>query len=229
MMKAIGYCRVSSDEQAREGISLEAQEAKVRAYALALGIELVEVIVDAGESAKSLSRPGLQRALALLRSRKANGVIVCKLDRLTRSVADLAVLIDDYFGERPGKELWSVADSIDTRTAAGRMVLNILVSVAQWEREAISERTRDALRHKKSKGERVGTVPFGFDVGPDGVHLIENDREQEVLARMRKWRADGWTFRAIADELSRLNIPGKKVQARKWDHTSVRKLLKAVA
>jgi DNA invertase Pin-like site-specific DNA recombinase len=98
-----------------------------------------------GHSAKSFNRPGLQNALQALRSGKAKGLLIAKLDRLTRSVSDWQTLIDDYFGEKAGKSLFSVADSIDTRSSAGRLVLNVLLSVAQWEREAIGERTRDAL------------------------------------------------------------------------------------
>lgn len=89
-------------------------------------------------------------------------MVVVKLDRLTRSVADWQLLIDDYFGERSGKQLFSVADSIDTRTAAGRLVLNVLLSVAQWERETTGERTREALRHKDShrRTVRQGAIRF---------------------------------------------------------------------
>src|SRR5262249_15317984 len=167
-MKVICYCRVSTNDQADNGVSLDAQKAKLTAYASLYDLTVVEVITDAGESAKSLNRPGLQRALAMLRRGEADGLAVVKLDRLTRSVADWQVLIDDYFGERPGKQLFSVADSIDTRTAAGRLVLNVLLSVAQWERETTAERTREALRHKIRNKERVGKVRFGYDLADDG-------------------------------------------------------------
>ena len=128
--------------------------------AVVQGAELADVIVDAGESAKSLDRPGMARLLALVDSKAVDVVIIAKLDRLTRSVADLAELLKRL--ERRGVSLVSVADSLDTRTAAGRLVLNIMTSVSQWEREAIGERTRDAMGHKKANGERVGTIPFGF-------------------------------------------------------------------
>jgi site-specific DNA recombinase len=227
-MRAIGYIRVSTEEQATDGVSLAAQEAKVRAYASLYEIELVEVVIDAGQSAKSLDRPGLQHALTMLKTGKADGVIVAKLDRLTRSVADLATLLDGYFAEKAGRQLWSVADSIDTRTAAGRMVLNILMSVSQWEREAIGERTRDALQHKRSKGQRVGSVPFGFDLGDDGVNLIPNTREQEVLGLIRRLRGEGHSLREIANELNAQGIT-RKQGATKWDHQWVAKLLDRAA
>ena len=107
------------------------------------------------------------------------------MDRLSRSVVDWNDLIDGYFGEKAGKQLFSVADSIDTRTAAGRLVLNVLMSVAQWERETIGERTTAAMQYKRSKNERVGKVPFGYDLAADGVQLIPNEVEQR--ARSSSW------------------------------------------
>src|SRR6266542_4978163 len=165
-MKAIGYVRVSTEKQADFGVSIDAQQTKIRAMAVVQGAELVDVIIDAGESAKSLQRPGMARLLALVDARAIYTVIIAKLDRLTRSVADLAELLKRF--ERRGVSLVSVADSLDTRSAAGRLVLNIMVSVSQWEREAIGERTRDAMRHKRATGERAGNLPYGYSVGPDG-------------------------------------------------------------
>ncbi len=113
-------------------------------------IELVEIVIDAGVSAKSLERPGLQKALGILDSREVEAMVIVKLDRLTRSVKDLDWLLENYFADK--FSLMSVSEQIDTRTASGRLVLNVLMSVAQWEREAIGERTNAALQHKKSQG-----------------------------------------------------------------------------
>src|SRR5712692_3087072 len=125
--KAVGYIRVSTDKQAEHGVSLDAQQAKLAAYAALYDLTLVEVIVDAGASAKTLNRPGLQRALGMLRKGKATALLVAKLDRLTRSVEDLGELIRTVFV--PGKaDLLSVGEQIDTCTAAGRLVLNVLGS-----------------------------------------------------------------------------------------------------
>src|SRR6266849_3042786 len=160
--KAVGYIRVSTDKQAEHGVSLDAQQAKFAAYAALYDLTLVEVIVDAGVSAKTLDRPGLQRALGMLRKGEAHALLVAKLDRLTRSVKDLGTLVENYFSSDT-ITLLSVADNIDTRTAAGRLVLNVLASVSQWEREAIAERTTEALSHKRSKGEKLGgDVPYGY-------------------------------------------------------------------
>jgi len=222
-MKIIAYARVSTTDQADNGVSLEAQTAKLAAYAALYDLEIVETISDAGESAKSLNRSGLQRALGMLRKGEADGLVIVKLDRLTRSVADWQTLIDGYFGERAGKQLMSVSDSIDTRTAAGRLVLNVLMSVAAWERETCAERTRDALRHKIRNGERVGKVRFGYDLAADGVGLVENNAEQQAIATMLELRQAGATYRAIAAELSERGIRPK--EANSWSHAAVRRIL----
>ncbi|HEY3439459.1 MAG TPA: recombinase family protein [Paludibaculum sp.] len=222
-MKAIGYTRVSTDKQADHGVSLEAQTAKVQAMAVVQGVELVEVIVDAGESAKSLNRPGMARLLAMVDSGAVQTVIVAKLDRLTRSVKDLAELLERF--TRRGVSLVSVAESLDTGTAAGRLVLNIMVSVSQWEREAIGERTRDAMQHKRAAGELVGSVPFGFRLAADGVHLEADEAEQRILAQVRELRADGHTTRSIAAELNRQGFTTRRGTA--WRFQYVANTLKA--
>ena len=130
-MQAIGYVRVSTDRQAEQGVSLEAQEAKIRAMATVHGADLGDVIVDGGESAKSLNRPGLQRLLALINTGKVQAVIVAKLDRLTRSVKDLCGLLELF--EKRKVALISVAESLDTGSAAGRLVITIMGAVSQWE------------------------------------------------------------------------------------------------
>jgi site-specific DNA recombinase len=196
----MGYVRVSTEKQADFGVSLEAQTAKIRGMAVVQGAELIDVLIDAGESAKSLHRPGMMRLLALVDAGAIDTVIIAKLDRITRSVVDLAELLKRF--ERRNVSLVSVSDALDTRSAAGRLVLNIMVSVSQWEREAIGERTRDALRHKRAKGERIGTVPFGSHVAADGVQLEPDVHEQDLLKRMRRLQASGWTLRRIAAALN---------------------------
>ena len=140
------------------------------------GTELAEMIVDGGESAKSLNRPGMARLLAMIDAGEVKTFIIAKLDRLTRSVKDLCTLLERF--ERRGVALVSVAESLDTGSAAGRLVLNIMTAVSQWEREAIGERTRDAMRHKRSNGERVGNIPYGYRLAEDGRHLEEDAGEQ---------------------------------------------------
>lgn len=197
--RTVAYLRVSTDKQADRGVSLEAQRAKVEAYASLYDLDLVAVEVDAGESAKSLNRPALQRALAMLKCGNADALLVVKLDRLTRSVRDLANLVDGYFSKRAA--LLSVSEQIDTRSAAGRLVLNVLSSVGQWEREAIGERTSAALQHLKSTGKRVGSVPYGYTLGDDGETLLAVGIEQTVITVARELRARGLALRAVAATL----------------------------
>jgi DNA invertase Pin-like site-specific DNA recombinase len=221
-MRVIGYVRVSTEEQASHGVSLAAQTEKVRAYCSLYDLELVELIDDPGASAKTLARPGLARALAALDRGDAGGLVVAKLDRLTRSVADMATLVSDYFGERAGKSLFSVADSIDTRTAAGRMVLNILVSVAQWEREAIGERTRDALRHKRNIGEAYGPTPLGYDK-IDG-RLVEVEAELRAVTEVQRLARVGTSLRAICAAMNAAGYRTKR--GGPWRPSSVQSILR---
>src|ERR1039458_550763 len=192
-MRAIGYIRVSTDKQADRGVSLDAQSEKVRAMAVVQGAELVDVIVDAGESAKSLSRPGMARLLFLVDTGAVDTVIIAKLDRLTRSVKDLAELLERL--TKRGVSLVSVAESLDTASAAGRLVLNIMTAVSQWEREAIGERTRDAMRHKRSEERRVGNIAYGCRLSDDGVHVEDDPGDRAVLAEICRLRNSGTTQR----------------------------------
>jgi site-specific DNA recombinase len=229
-LRVIGYARVSTEEQATDGVSLDAQAEKIRGYSGLYGLDLVD-LVSGPESAKTLDRPGLKRVLAALDSGEAGGVVVAKLDRLTRSVAGLAELLRDYFGADAGFELFSVADSIDTRTAAGRLVLNVLMSVSQWERETIVERTREALGHMRRSGECTGTVPYGWDLDPHGprnakgrpTRLVANGAESAVIDRIRRLAAEGHGPRPIAKALDLLGVPTRT--GGPWYPRSIRRIL----
>jgi DNA invertase Pin-like site-specific DNA recombinase len=198
-MRTIGYVRVSTGRQADQGVSLEAQEAKIRAMATVQSADRIDVIVDGGESAKSLNRPGLQKLLTMVNEGKVQAVIVAKPDRLTRSVKDLCGLLQLF--EKRKVALISVAESLDTGSADGRLVITITAAVSQWEREAIGERTRDALQHKRGHGERVGNIEFGYRLASDGKHLKPAPAGQAVLIAIRKLRARGDTLRGIAKVL----------------------------
>jgi len=238
MKRVVGYVRVSSDKQADKGISIETQVAKVRATVVLHedeGWELQEIIEDAGESAKSLGRPGMERLLAMIDGRSVDVLVIAKLDRLTRSVRDLAELLE--LMERRKVSLVSVAESLDTGSAAGRLVLNIMMSVSQWEREAISERTRDVLRHKKSKGERIGSIAYGYRLKQGGTlnkngklaELEEDPEEKKIINEIFRLRGRGrnWTVRTIAEELNRLGYRMRNGQP--WQFVRVAQILKAKA
>ena len=120
--------------------------------------------------------------------------------------------------------LISVAESLDTSSAAGRLVLNILMSVAAWEREAIGERTRDALRHKIQQGQRVGRIRYGYDLAADGTTLVPNAHEQAMIEQILALRAQGSTLRKIAADLTARGVPTKE-GGRSWTHTAVARIL----
>jgi site-specific DNA recombinase len=222
-MRAIGYARVSTEKQADHGVSLDAQAEKIRAMAVVHNAELIDLIVDGGESAKSLNRSGMERLLALVDGNKIQAVIVAKLDRLTRSVKDLCTLLERF--ERRGVALISVAESLDTGSAAGRLVLNIMTAVSQWEREAIGERTRDALSHKRTNGERVGNIQFGYRLCADGKHVEPDPTEQQTIATVAELRTKGISLRRIAQDLNRRGVRTRK--GSEWRLESVARVASA--
>ncbi len=152
-------------------------------------------------------------------------VIVAKLDRLSRSVKDLCELLERF--ERAGVALVSVAESLDTGSAAGRLVLNIMASVSQWEREAIGERTRVALRHKRSQGQRVGNIAFGFRLSGDGQHVEPDPAEQGALSEIRRLRSQGATLRGIAATLNDRALRTRRGTL--WRLESVARIVKQAA
>lgn len=222
-MRVIGYVRVSTDTQAESGLGLADQEQKIRAYCDLYGLELMAIEKDAA-SGKNIDREGLQKALAMLKKGQVDGLIVAKLDRLTRSVRDMGILLETYFQDK--SNLFVVAEQIDTRTAAGRLLLNLLTSVAQWERETIGERTKAALKQKRARGEKTGgNVPYGFT--QEGGKLVANAEEQAVLEMMREMKSKGAGFQKIADKLNDTGISTKLGGT--WSRGIVYKILKHAA
>jgi DNA invertase Pin-like site-specific DNA recombinase len=185
-MRIVAYTRVSTAEQASEGVSLDLQDRAIHAWAEAMGHEIVSVYREEGVSASTLERPQLRLAITEALRPSADGLVVLKLDRLVRSVTGLAELMDRFNAE--GKALISVRDSLDTTSAGGRLVANIMASVAQWEREIISERTKDALAELKRQGVQLGRPPSEQVDGP-------------TTAAIMRLHAEGLSQRAIAREL----------------------------
>ncbi len=216
----VGYVRVSTEEQATEGVSLDAQEARIAAYGAAMGWAVSEIVRDAGCSAKSLQRPGIAELLDRMRRREIERIIVVKLDRLTRSVVDLAKLLE--IAEKRDVAIVSLSERIDTGSAMGRLMLNFMSCVSQWEREAIGERTAAALAHKRSQRQAYcGFVPFGFR--REGDRLMEDTVEQAALADMRRMRSEGATLRAIAAMLHERNV--RPHHGKAWHPSSIAAIL----
>jgi DNA invertase Pin-like site-specific DNA recombinase len=198
---AFGYARVSTAGQVENGLSLDAQRERIAAWALANGYALADVFTDAGASGgRADNRPALQTALgAVCKARGA--LVVYSLSRLARSTEDTIDIGKRL--DRAGADLVSLSEKIDTTSAAGKMVFRMLAVLAEFERDLVAERTSAALQHKRRIGERVGSVPYGFNLAADGVRLIPDAREQEGIARIHALRCEGRTYRAIAAALER--------------------------
>lgn len=227
-MRLISYSRVSTDDQADNGVSLDAQRDKARLYCELHEHTLVAELRDAASGKDTAHRPGLLEALAMLERGEADGLVVAKLDRLTRSLEDWSRLLRVYFGERSRHDvaLHAISDYVDTSCATGRLVLNMQVSVMQWEREIIGERTREALAHKASKLERVGGIPYGWQLAADGVHVEPCEAEQRVAERARELRADGLALRKVGAQLAAEGHRPRNGRA-SWGAETVKRVLAA--
>ncbi len=219
-MRVIGYVRVSTNEQAENGVSLAAQEQKIRTYCKGNGWQCLEVVRDDGYSAKDLKRPGLQQILDEVprKTRRFLRIVVTKLDRLTRSVRDLVRLTD--LADKHKVALVSIQEAVDTGTATGQLFRTIVTSISEWERGIIGERTREALDHKRRNGERIGAIPYGFKLAGDGKHLVAVRTEGKVLKRIIRERRRGMSYDLIADGLNADRIRTKR--GGRWYPATVR-------
>jgi len=222
--RAVGYARVSTEEQATDGISLAAQLERIRNYCTLNGFSLVEVITEEGISAaKPLSeRPGGHRLLELLRSDGIGHVVALKLDRLFRDAIDCLTVVRDW--DRKGIALHLVdqgGQAINTKSAMGRFFLTVMAGVAEMERNLIGERTRIALQHKRKNGEVYGPEPFGYR--REGERLVPEPGELKTLELMKRLRSQGYSYRKIAYELRRRRVPTKN--GGRWEAATVAKIL----
>ena len=229
-MKAIGYTRCSTQEQSDSGLGLDAQAERIRAYATLKGLELVEVVTDASVSGgKPLdSRTGGHRLLKALRQRRADAVVMLKLDRGFRNATDCLATVERWDKARVALHVVDLGgNAIDTTSAAGRFMLVVLAGAAEMERNLTRERTKSALAVKRRNGERVGTVPYGCDLTDDGVTLLPNEAEQAVIREIRALRTNGKTLKGIAQALTERRVPTKTGKAQ-WSHQAVARILARV-
>ena len=221
---AIGYIRVSTARQADDGIGLETQEGKIKAWSVLSGVKLVETHVDKGISGKRAdNRPALNAALDSACEKKAI-LVVYSLSRLARSTRD-AMNISERL-DKAGADLVSLSENIDTTSAAGKMIFRMLSVLAEFERDQISERTKAALQYMKSTGMRVGSIPYGYDAGvSDDLPMIENQTEQRVIRSILEWREAGATLRGIISRLKSDGVRTKK--GRNWSPKVVSSIIRA--
>ncbi len=220
------YTRVSTDSQAREGVSLEAQEQQCRGMLAMRGIrpEQIQVITDGGFSGKNLDRPGAKRLMDLIRSRRIDGVCIYRIDRLTRSLSDLLNCVK-LFSDHDVK-LIALNEQIDTSSLTGRLMVNVIGSIAQFERESISERVRMAMAHCRSRGAFIGgPVPAGMRViGDRGRRqLVPNPEWAPFVQSLWQRCLDGSSLSELADWLNAKEVPS--AHRRSWSRQTVSKLL----
>lgn len=209
-MHVLGYLRVSTEEQARSGLGMDAQRERIAQEAERRGWS-VTWITDDGYTAANLDRPGITTALAALRTHTADALVVAKLDRLSRSLLDFAGLM-----ERAQREKWNVVCldlGIDLSTPQGQLMANVMASFAAYERELIRQRTRDALQALKMRGVRLGRPVV---VPPT------------VRALVGQWRAAGATLQGCADALNAAGVPTAH-GGTKWRASTIRSVLRTAA
>jgi len=224
-MKAVGYIRVSTEEQAKEGISLDNQASKIKSYCDSQDWELVKVFSDEGSSGKDIKRKGLENLVSFLEADHVQVVVVYKTDRLTRKQRHLYQLLEDTF-EKRGIGFKSVTEPFDTTTAMGKGFLGMLGVFAQLEGDLISERTRDALRRKIELGEYLGSPPLGFEAVEK--ELRKNDNELGIVEWIFKLREkyrgrNKLSLRAIAKKLNEAGLRTKK--EKNFSHKTVSYIL----
>ncbi len=209
-VRVVLYTRVSTGEQADSGAGLAAQESQLRAEAVRRGWDVVALLSDAGASGSTMrKRPALAQALALVDGGQVDVLAVAKLDRLSRSVLDFAQLM-----VRAGRLGWGLVAldlGVDTTTASGRLVANVMVSVAEWERDIIGQRTREALAEKRAAGVRLG-----------GPQLVPPAIVRRVVDEQRAGRS----LRAIAAGLTADEVPTARGGAA-WSSSSVQAVLRS--
>lgn len=229
MEKAIAYVRVSSEEQSREGVSLDAQEARVRAYAVMRGLELVEIFREEGVSAKTplKKRPEGSKVVELLAKKKATHVIAVKLDRLFRNTADALSQSEQWDRAKCALHVIDMGGTaIDTASAMGRMFFTMAAAFAEMERNLTSERTKSALGHKKAAAKAYcHHTPFGYD--RVGESLVECSGEMETVKRIRAMRGTGHSYQQIANVLMHEGVPTKRGGT--WHPITVQKVLRVHA
>jgi DNA invertase Pin-like site-specific DNA recombinase len=227
MTNVVGYVRVSTEKQ---DVSLEAQEAQIRAMAVVKGWELAEVVVDRDEFSGDMERPGLQRVLEMVKGKQVGALIIAKLDRLTRSTRDVIHLIDLF--NKKKVTLVSLAESLDTKSSMGRFFVRMIASLAELERETIGDRTRTGMGHLKSLGMPVGPAPYGWRAQQSNrlvplsgkLPLVEDAAEQALLQQVQALRADGMSLREITHWL---NAAGHKTRrGTAWRFQYVARLVK---
>ncbi len=219
-MKAALYIRVSTEDQAREGFSLDAQHRRLEAYCRVRGWEIAGVYRDEGHSGRSTARPAYKKMME--ERENWDIVLVLKMDRIHRNSVNFTLMMDQL--NTWGKEFISVQESFDTTTAMGRFVMDIMQRIAQLESEQIGERVRAGMEQKaRNGGDILGFGhPYGYNVTAHGLEI--NEEEAATVRRIYSLRAEGMSLQQIANDLNSKGIPSKK--GKMWSRQAISRILK---
>ncbi|QQE80240.1 recombinase family protein [Alicyclobacillus sp. SO9] len=221
-MKAALYTRVSTDIQAEEGFSLDAQLSRLRAYCESQAWEIYDIYTDEGESAKNLQRPGLQRMMAHIQEHHLDIVLVYRLDRLTRNVVDLHNFIQEL--EKHNVSFKSATEVFDTTSAMGRLFITIVAALAQWERENLGERVRMGQVEKIQQGKRTGAhAPFGYRY--EGGELVPDGPAAQLVQDIFAKYLQGWGTMRLLRWLNDTTDPKLTPISGRWSQNTLRYLL----
>jgi site-specific DNA recombinase len=221
-MQVVGYVRVSTDEQS---LSVEAQRQALERWCQAHQAPLVAVYTDVGVSGGTPleKRPGLLSALnTLIRGRV---LLVVRRNRLARDT--LTAALCEKIAQKAGASICTVTGEGNGVGPEAQLMRTILDAFAQYEKAPIALRTKAGLARKREKGERIGMVPYGWQLAADGVHLIDHVPEQAVIVTVRALRASGFSYRAIADELNHRDLVNRA--GGRFNHTPVVRMLEDAA
>jgi len=228
MSRAIGYVRVSTEEQAKDGESLRRQEAMIRTEAVRQGWELLAVLRDEGISGSkpASKRPGFAALVAMVKARAADVVIAADLSRLSRSQKDTLIFLEDVCGPAKVRLYTLEKGHVENKTVSGTMDLTLKALLAEVYRKEISEKTLRAMEFKRQRGEKLGgDVPFGFAV-VDG-RLVAEESEQMVVRCVQGYRQRGLSLRKIAEKLQKSGATTKRGRAA-WSPMQVQRILARV-
>ena len=225
MKKCIGYVRVSTESQRDSGVSLAAQEEKIKSWAVLNDAELIGIETDAGISGKRYdNRPGFQKALEMACREEAT-LVVYSLSRMSRSTRDTIEIAEKI--QKSNAHLVSLSEDLNTDSPSGRLVFKMFSVLFEFETDLLASRVKSALSYKKAKGEKTGGyVPFGYTLDVDGIHLLENRKEQETIRLARSLRESGMSLERICRELESRKILTKRGSDR-WYPQSIKRLLAA--
>lgn len=221
-MNIYGYLRVSTDQQVESGLGLEAQQKAINDYAKKVDSKVNDIYRDEGLSG-SLSlekRPGMLNAISMLK--KGDLLIVAKRDRLGRDPLVVA-MIESAIARKGARIVSAAGEGTENNDPSSILMRRMIDAFGEYERLIIKARTKSALQAKKSKGQRVGHIPYGYRLANDKIHLVPDKREQETIKNIKELHENGVSIRAAAAVLNEQKLLNRGEAP--WNHASLHRVL----